>query len=99
MNTQICVNCHNKNGVNQTTNRLVTESCGHVKCMKCLLEEKSGCNACAESNGVQKENGDDNAKEPIKETKTPTADVECANLAKKIKPDTTHIRIEAGNLL
>lgn len=46
MNSQVCVNCSNKNDVNTTNNRLVTESCGHVKCMECLLQEKSGCIAC-----------------------------------------------------
>ncbi|XP_041988909.1 zinc finger protein 660-like isoform X2 [Aricia agestis] len=46
---QICVNCHNKKSVNLTTNRLVTESCGHVKCMDCLVHEKSGCLACLNS--------------------------------------------------
>lgn len=46
MNSKVCVNCFNKKSVNQTDNRLVTESCGHVKCMDCLLHEKSGCLAC-----------------------------------------------------
>lgn len=46
MNSQVCVNCRNKKAVNTTNNRLVTERCGHVKCMECLLEEKSGCIAC-----------------------------------------------------
>lgn len=46
MNPQVCVNCHNKKAVNSTDNRLVTESCGHIKCMDCLLHEKSGCSAC-----------------------------------------------------
>ncbi|XP_026498517.1 zinc finger protein 675-like [Vanessa tameamea] len=46
MNSQVCVNCFNKKAVNQTDNRLVTESCGHIKCMDCLLHEKSGCLAC-----------------------------------------------------
>lgn len=46
MNSQLCVNCRNEKPVNSTDNRLVTESCGHVKCMDCLLQEKSGCIAC-----------------------------------------------------
>ncbi|OWR53094.1 GDNF-inducible zinc finger protein 1 isoform X2 [Danaus plexippus] len=49
MNTQVCVNCYNKKAVNSTDNRLVTESCGHVKCMDCLLQEKSGCVACKQN--------------------------------------------------
>lgn len=46
MNSQVCVNCCNEKPVNSTDNRLVTESCGHVKCMDCLLHEKTGCVAC-----------------------------------------------------
>lgn len=46
MNTLICVNCGNRKPVNSTNNRLVTERCGHVKCMDCLLQEKTGCLAC-----------------------------------------------------
>lgn len=46
MNSQVCVTCRNKKPVNRTDNRLVTESCGHVKCMDCLLLEKAGCEAC-----------------------------------------------------
>ncbi|KOB68120.1 Uncharacterized protein OBRU01_18843, partial [Operophtera brumata] len=46
MNSQVCVTCRNEKPVNRTDNRLVTESCGHVKCMDCLLLEKAGCEAC-----------------------------------------------------
>ncbi|XP_021195541.3 zinc finger protein 557 isoform X1 [Helicoverpa armigera] len=46
MNPQVCANCRNEKPVNATDNRLVTESCGHVKCMNCLLNEKTGCQAC-----------------------------------------------------
>lgn len=46
MNSQVCVTCRNEKPVNHTDNRLVTESCGHVKCMDCLLLEKAGCEAC-----------------------------------------------------
>ncbi|XP_047999895.1 zinc finger protein 316-like [Leguminivora glycinivorella] len=47
MESQVCVHCLNKKDINSTTNRLVTESCGHVKCMDCLLHETAGCVACA----------------------------------------------------
>ncbi|XP_063635504.1 zinc finger protein 696-like isoform X2 [Cydia splendana] len=47
MESQVCVHCLNKKAINSTTNRLVTESCGHVKCMDCLLHETTGCVACA----------------------------------------------------
>lgn len=59
MDSQVCVICSNKKDINRTNNRLVTESCGHVKCMECLLQEKSGCIACQNeingdiSNGVR----------------------------------------------
>lgn len=46
MSAQVCSNCRNEKPVNTTDNRLVTESCGHVKCMDCLLHEKTGCQAC-----------------------------------------------------
>lgn len=46
MNSQVCVTCRNEKPVNRTDNRLVTENCGHVKCMDCLLLEKAGCEAC-----------------------------------------------------
>ncbi|XP_038221675.1 zinc finger protein 530 [Zerene cesonia] len=97
MNTQICVNCHNKNAINQTDNRLVTERCGHVKCMNCLLQEKSGCNACSDSNGVQKENTsvDNNTSQEELKAQLPL-EVELTELeeTKKIKPETTHIKVE-----
>ncbi|XP_049870513.1 zinc finger protein 300-like isoform X2 [Pectinophora gossypiella] len=51
MNAKVCVNCGNKNPVNGIDNRLVTESCGHVKCMQCLLLETTGCDACKKNNG------------------------------------------------
>lgn len=47
MNPSVCANCLNEKPVNDTTNRLVTESCGHVKCMECLVQERDGCQACA----------------------------------------------------
>lgn len=46
MDKKVCVNCHNEKPINSTYNRLVTESCGHVKCIDCLFREKTGCNAC-----------------------------------------------------
>ncbi|KAI5634257.1 oocyte zinc finger protein XlCOF28 [Phthorimaea operculella] len=55
MDSKVCVNCSNKNAVNGTDNRLVTESCGHVKCMQCLLQEVSGCNACQKAGGAVKQ--------------------------------------------
>lgn len=97
MNSQICVNCNNKKAINRTDNRLVTESCGHVKCMDCLLKEKSGCVACAEDYSKQDHSSvlevielvdDGNAIQ--KEEQTASED-----LSGK-KPETTHIRIETG---
>lgn len=52
MESQVCVHCLNKKPINATTNRLVTESCGHVKCMDCLIREEAGCVACAENKAV-----------------------------------------------
>ncbi|XP_045496502.1 zinc finger protein Xfin-like isoform X2 [Colias croceus] len=97
MNSQICVNCHNKNGINQTDNRLVTESCGHVKCMNCLLQEKSGCNACSESNGVQTENTsvDNNSSQEEAKTQLPLeVQIREVKETKKTKPERAHIKVE-----
>lgn len=58
MNQQICVICQNINPINSTDNRLVTESCGHVKCMNCLLKEKSGCVACLQESYDDEDGGD-----------------------------------------
>lgn len=58
MNPQVCTNCCNEKPVNATDNRLVTESCGHVKCMDCLLAEKTGCQAClSEKSSLRVEEG------------------------------------------
>ncbi|XP_035440682.2 zinc finger protein 660 [Spodoptera frugiperda] len=58
MNPQVCTNCCNEKPVNATDNRLVTESCGHVKCMDCLLHEKTGCQAClSEKSSLRVEEG------------------------------------------
>ncbi|CAG4933687.1 unnamed protein product [Parnassius apollo] len=78
MNPKICVICRNSKPINQTDNRLVTENCGHVKCMDCLLLEKSGCVACARESSDQ-ESGED--KPGLKD------------LCKKKKPETSHVRI------
>ncbi|XP_073952699.1 uncharacterized protein isoform X2 [Choristoneura fumiferana] len=53
MESQVCVHCLNKKPINVTTNRLVTERCGHVKCMDCLIHEEAGCVACAENKAVE----------------------------------------------
>ncbi|XP_045535247.1 zinc finger protein 557 isoform X2 [Papilio machaon] len=78
MNPKICVICRNSKPVNQTDNRLVTENCGHVKCMNCLLLEKSGCVACLRE-GSDQESGE--------------APTDSKELVKKKKPETSHVRI------
>ncbi|XP_013192865.1 zinc finger and SCAN domain-containing protein 21 [Amyelois transitella] len=103
MNTQVCVNCLNKKPINQTNNRLVTESCGHVKCMDCLLREKSGCQACRGSpNGLQ-ENGDELDSKQDDSNLSPevhhtddgsTVEIRLDDCSKKKKPETSHITIE-----
>lgn len=81
MNPKICIICRNSKPVNQTDNRLVTENCGHVKCMNCLLLEKSGCVACLKE-GSDQESGE--------------APTESKELIKKKKPETSHVRIVTG---
>lgn len=103
MNSQVCVNCSNKKDVNTTNNRLVTESCGHVKCMECLLQEKSGCIACQNGiNGIS--NGlDQGASEAlevengISEVNIDNEQFEVAKTEKK-KPETPHIKVEIGKV-
>lgn len=97
MNSQVCVNCSNKNDVNTTNNRLVTESCGHVKCMECLLQEKSGCIAC------QNEINDDinNGSKVLVENGVNDANIdnnESSEIAKpeKKKPKIPHIKFDIG---
>lgn len=104
MNSQVCVNCSNKKDVNTTNNRLVTESCGHVKCMECLLQEKSGCIACQNeinddiSNGLDQdpsktlevENG-------VNEVNIDSGQFEGSKTERK-KPDTPHIKVETGKV-
>ncbi|XP_052739763.1 oocyte zinc finger protein XlCOF28 isoform X2 [Bicyclus anynana] len=101
MNSQVCVNCYNKKTVNQTDNRLVTESCGHVKCMDCLLHEKFGCEAC-KRNGCEEEvlvsKPESDAGEKSK-TYTVTVEYEEVprdeqELLKKKKLDISHIKAE-----
>lgn len=82
MNPKICVICRNSKPVNQTDNRLVTEDCGHVKCMGCLLLEKSGCVACLRE-GSDQESGE--------------GQTEPKELSKKKKPETSHVRIVTGS--
>ncbi|XP_026759723.1 zinc finger protein 668 [Galleria mellonella] len=108
MNANICVNCHNNKPVNLTDNRLVTESCGHVKCMDCLLHEKSGCKACAKTKKLPRDdlepNAEDNrednvnvvqAEEPVAlKDSTDIHLVPCEELLKKKKPETSHISVE-----
>lgn len=97
MNSQVCVNCSNKNNVNTTNNRLVTESCGHVKCMECLLQEKSGCIACQNeindgiSNGLEQ-----NASKDLEEENGINED-NVDKLERK-KPETPHIKVEIGKI-
>lgn len=111
MNSQVCVNCNNKKPVNSTTNRLVTESCGHVKCMDCLIHEKAGCAACLRD-GNNQENGDipmteDESEEPATAYEVPVEIPETAkdnqteleDINKKVKPETSHVRIEIGDYI
>ncbi|CAB3246979.1 unnamed protein product [Arctia plantaginis] len=106
MDSQVCVICHNKKPVNSTDNRLVTESCGHVKCMDCLLMEKSGCLACKQPKydaGLQEEQRED--RQPVainnilqgQEKSYDDKDTQCETyelFTKKKKPETSHIKIE-----
>ncbi|KAJ0177617.1 hypothetical protein K1T71_006490 [Dendrolimus kikuchii] len=104
MNTQICVNCRNQKPVNQTDNRLVTESCGHVKCMGCLLEEKTGCTACLkDQNGQEGGIVEETLAEESESAGADTQDSEdnkdnqvvaYEDSSKKKKLETSHIRIE-----
>ncbi|XP_059054636.1 zinc finger protein 582-like [Achroia grisella] len=108
MNKNICVNCHNNKPVNLTNNRLVTESCGHVKCMDCLLYEKSGCKACAKliksksellEKNIEEDREDDVNADQIDDPvtlKNSNADhlTPCEGLLKKKKPETSHIKVE-----
>ncbi|XP_063827219.1 zinc finger protein 62 homolog [Ostrinia nubilalis] len=103
MNSQVCVTCRNEKVVNLTDNRLVTESCGHVKCMDCLLHEKSGCSACLASIQECTEPddevcGDDSPEPPevplVYEKEKEIASEVYNDYEKKKKPETSHIRIE-----
>ncbi|KAL0831784.1 hypothetical protein ABMA28_001322 [Loxostege sticticalis] len=106
MNSQVCVNCLNEKVVNLTDNRLVTESCGHVKCMDCLLHEKAGCSACLKSIQECREPSDEEAcgdsgpEQPDlplvykKEKEIPIEYDPIEDFGKKKKPETSHIRIE-----
>lgn len=108
MNTQVCVNCRNQKPVNHTDNRLVTESCGHIKCMACLLEEKSGCTACLkDQNGHE---GGTVEKTLAEESEAGGVDIQDSednkdqlvayeDTNKKKKLETSHIRIETGKPL
>lgn len=107
MSSQVCVICQNKKPVNSTDNRLVTESCGHVKCMGCLLLEKSGCLACLKPKveiGIQDSQGTDSDSAPREKTIEKSyddKDTQCETyeeFIKKKKPETSHIKIETGNI-
>ncbi|XP_026727184.1 zinc finger protein 596-like [Trichoplusia ni] len=109
MNSQVCSNCRNEKPVNSTDNRLVTESCGHVKCMDCLLHEKNGCVACLKEKSklkieieltlVETVHEDRAADGETLETDDKSYDddvnkeVQCEIYDKK-KPETSHIKIE-----
>lgn len=111
MNSQVCSNCRNEKPVNSTDNRLVTESCGHVKCMDCLLHEKKGCVVCLKEKSnlkieieltlVETANGDRADDSETLETEDKSYDddvnkeVQCEIYDKK-KPETSHIKIETG---
>ncbi|KAL4703206.1 hypothetical protein ACJJTC_004882 [Scirpophaga incertulas] len=107
MSTQVCVNCCNEKPVNDTDNRLVTESCGHIKCMDCLLREKSGCSACQREQSLRLQNdatddlsnGDgisEKANQLIMYYNNKSQDSSAKFICydKKKKPETSHIRIE-----
>lgn len=104
MNSQVCVICYNKKTVNQTDNRLVTESCGHVKCMNCLLQEKSGCLACLRNDTESEISPIEREYEPIKTFEMPTQtdevsienQIELEDLSNKRKSDNSHIKVEIG---
>ncbi|XP_022113429.2 zinc finger protein 257 [Pieris rapae] len=95
MNTHVCINCNNKKTINHTDNRLVTESCGHVKCMDCLLQEKSGCVACSERKISQVHGSKLEATELIDASISNSDDkkAECNDL-NSIAPETGHIKVE-----
>lgn len=108
MNSKVCVNCFNKKSVNQTDNRLVTESCGHIKCMDCLLHEKSGCLACLKNESkaeiVLKNENKDTA--PVATDEEPveaeTLHKEDENGLESIfikKLEYEHIKVEMGMLI
>lgn len=93
MNSQVCVNCSNRKDVNTTNNRLVTESCGHVKCMECLLQEKSGCIACQNEINVDISNGlDQDASNALDVENGVNKD----NNTERKKPEIPHIKVEIG---
>lgn len=111
MNSQICVNCRNEKPVNCTDNRLVTESCGHVKCMDCLLLEKSGCIACLSDKSRPESAETSDADDGFAgDTVLVQTDVEVSfeyddkdiaqveDLSKKKKLETSHIRVDSGDI-
>lgn len=40
----ICPQCQKE--INESTNRLIQDACGHKKCRICLLQEEAGCEVC-----------------------------------------------------
>ncbi|XP_030030795.2 zinc finger protein 239 [Manduca sexta] len=109
MESQVCVNCRNEKTVNSTTNRLVTENCGHVKCMDCLVQEKNGCLAClsakiqeSNGNGLQLDDKHSDENQPIQaqdkhvndDSRPNSEPSEYEDLSKRKKPETSHIKVE-----
>ncbi|XP_053605365.1 zinc finger protein 722 [Plodia interpunctella] len=94
MNTQVCVICSNKKPINQTNNRLVTESCGHVKCMDCLLREKAGCQACRGNSNGAGEDKTSLCSEVLLTVDESSSIAARGDLNKKKKPETSHITVE-----
>ncbi|KAH9629539.1 hypothetical protein HF086_015869 [Spodoptera exigua] len=112
MNPQVCTNCRNEKPVNATDNRLVTESCGHVKCMDCLLHEKTGCQACLREKSSHKfeETLNESLDEEFAEDSPPPGSDKCYDeLDKEIqcevydefynkkKLETSHIKVETDS--
>ncbi|XP_011552414.3 zinc finger protein 558 [Plutella xylostella] len=92
MNPQVCVNCFNEKAVNSTTNRLVTESCGHVKCIDCLINEKSGCIACLKEKTVQ-----EHERIPVEDSSLPLHDdteVVSTNTKELIEPQAPELDLD-----
>lgn len=44
MNLNKCPQCQNT--INESTNRLIQDACGHQKCRICLLKDETKCETC-----------------------------------------------------